>query len=349
MDSKYVPQMYNYQSMPNDCDVLILAAGFEERSYEFLSKSIFNKDAHCILIKFQYDIPENNEIYTKYVDRITECFDASRIYEVELNQSSIRNFDKDLELIIPKLPRMPGKAWIDISGMPSHAICSTLRVFRDSFPQKEQVVIYTSAKEYFPTKSEFNKHKKKRSSAVEFLPQSMAMEMSEILITESFSGHRSKEGISCLVIFAGYDVHRSAGVIDLINPSALLLLYGSPGGQNLDWRLEMSQQLHNRFESTRKCATEVVSTLNMKQSLDVLEEYYKYLYEDYDLTISPVCSKMQAVSCYLFWEKYREIQLVFPLPIGYLTDKSPKGIGKTYKTILPTRSSLFRGLKSPSE
>ena len=124
------------------------------------------------------------------------------------------------------------------------------------------------------------------------------------------------------------------GAIESINPSALLLLYGSPGNDEIKWRLELSKDLHRRFETTRKTAVEVVSTLNPQEALDTLEEYYDYLFEDYDFTVSPVCSKMQAVAVYLFWEKYKEVQLVFPMPLGYSTDRKPKGVSDTYLTYL---------------
>lgn len=159
---------------------------------------------------------------------------------------------------------------------------------------------------------------------------------------QSFSGHRSKEGVSCLAVFAGYEVHRTAGVIDNINPSMLLLLYGKPGDEKLRWRLDLSRSLHRKFESTRRTAVEEVSTLHLNESIEVLELYYQYLFEDYDFTIAPVCSKMQVVATFLFWERYREVQLVFPLPIGYATELSPKGVGRTFITELEPRNSLYR-------
>lgn len=339
-----VPLTHDYSIPLTDCDILVLAAGFEDRAYRFVTASSFNASTICVLIRFVNDIPDNEEVYSKFKSKISESFSTNNIYKIELQKKALQRFERNLDLVFKDLPRIAGKVWIDVSGMPSHVICSSLRICRSRYPDKEIVVIYTSADHYFPTKKEYIHLKEKQSEGVEFLPKGMAEEMSEVLLLESFTGHRSKNGVTCLAIFAGYDVHRSAGIIESINPSTLLILYGDPGDESLKWRHDLSRQLHHRFETTRKTATETVSTLNPDESLRILEQYYDYLIEDYDLTISPTCSKMQAVCAYLFWERHREIQLAFALPIGYATDRRPTGIGHTYKSILEPRNSLYRGI-----
>jgi hypothetical protein len=342
------PAIHNYCNDNSSCELLILAAGFEDRAFEFISKTNFSSNASCILAKFDFDITENKDIYLKFKRQLESKFSEGRLFEIEISQSKPQQFEKQLKDTLPKILPFIGEAWIDISGLPTHAICSALRISRKYFPSKEQVIVYTAAKNYFPSNNEYQKLKNSSSDGVvDFLPPTMALEMSEVLMLEGFSGHRSKEGVSCLAVFAGYDVDRSSGVIESINPSTLLLLYGTPGANDIQWRLELSKDLHKKFESTRKTATEVVSTLNPQESIDVLEEYYEYLFEDYDFTVSPVCSKMQAVAVYLFWEKYKEVQIVFPVPLGYVIDRSPQGVRETYLTYLHPKNMLFRAITPP--
>lgn len=340
---KKAPFVHNYNSTVSSCELLILAAGFEDRAFEFISKTSFSINANCILIEFKFDIDENKEVHSRFNEKVESKFSKDRIFRINIDQEFPQNFEKQLKNTLPRILPFTGEAWIDISGLPTHAICSTLRLSRKYFPNKEQIIVYTAAKEYFPTKNEYQKLKKSLSNReIDFLPPTMALEMSEVLMLEGFSGHRSKEGISCLAVFAGYDVDRSSGVIESINPSTLLLLYGTPGNDEIQWRQELSKDLHKRFESTRKTASETVSTLDPQESIDALEEYYEYLFEDYDFTVSPVCSKMQAVAVYLFWEKYKEVQIVFPMPLGYSIDRSPKGVSETYLTYLYPKNTLFR-------
>lgn len=348
---KNQPAEYFYGKEASPLDMLILAAGFEERAFNFLSNSTFNPSACCVLIGFDNDIPNNAEVYSKYAKEVDTKFKSSNIFKITLVANKLSKFEIELSSILSKVSEISGNVWVDISGMPTHIICSTLNVCRQLSSSNSQSVVYSSAKDYHPTVIEYQKLKANNPGGIEFLPKSMAREMSEVLMLESFSGHRSKEGVSCLAVFAGYEVHRTAGVIENINPSMLLLLYGNPGNEKLTWRLELSRSLHKKFESTRRTAVEEVSTLHISESIDVLELYYQYLFEDYDFTIAPVCSKMQVVATFLFWERYKEVQLVFPLPIGYSTELSPIGVGKTFITELEPRNSLYRqaNLSVPSK
>lgn len=322
--------------------LLVLSAGFEDRAIEFVSKIKLEKNTRVVLVKFENDIIDNEERYKEYFSVINKHVHESNIITVSLSQDSPRDYSIDLEKSLNVLPREINNIWLDISGMPTHAICASLQVLRSYKPAYGVNVIYTSAQSYHPNEEEFKKLKEKQAEGVEYLPSSLAREMSENLILNKFSGQRTNEGQSCLALFAGYEVHRSTGVIENVNPSMLLLLYGKPEGVGLGWRLDLSKQLHEKFEKTRKSAVEEVSTLHLKASLDCLDQYYEYIYDEYDLTIAPVCSKMHAVAAYLFWETYKEVQLIFPLPIGYATEKKAVKVGHTFLTVLEPKSSLFR-------
>jgi len=340
--------IFSYSKVPTASGLLVLSAGFEDRAFEFISKIKLDGNTSVILIKFENDLVDNNEtidnneIYEKYVSIINKQIPPKNLITVTLKQNCPRDYSSDLENSLVTLPRDITDIWLDISGMPTHMICASLQAIRSYKPTHKVNVIYTSAQSYHPNENEFTKLKEKQKEGVEYLPSSLAKEMSENLILNMFSGQRTNEGQSCLALFAGYEVHRSAGVIENVNPSMLLLLYGKPEGDGLGWRLDLSRQLHKKFEKTRKSAIEEVSTLYLKDSLHYLDLYYEYIYDEYDLTIAPVCSKMHAVAAYLFWETYREVQLIFPLPISYATEKKAGKVDRTYLTALDPQSSLFR-------
>lgn len=332
-----------------DADVFLLGAGFEDRAERFLAKASFKPDAHCILVRFDAGIAGNKETYERYGATARAKFAANNLHEVDLPAGGFREFEKQLESTLASIPRSQRSIWIDVSGLPAHVICTALRLARSIRPLEQQTVIYTAATEYNPTLAEYEELRRKSESTggkIEYLPRSMALEMGENYIPDSFSGHRTNDRRTALAVFAGYEVHRSVGVIDNINPSILLLLFGRPGDEDLSWRLDLSQELHSRFPRERKCATEIVSTLRLSESLDVLERYYNYLYDDFDLTIAPVCSKMHTVASYLFWERYKEIQLAFPLPIGYDPKNRPVGAGQTYRLDLSPARILYPNAKA---
>lgn len=340
------PLKFDYSKPIVDGGLLVLASGFEYRDKYFLKHVKLGADISVVIVDFKSNLDENEISKTSFEKMLRDMDFVKNVDHVDLDTSNPHLFESKFTRKISSLPLFSGRVYIDISGFPSHASCSVLSAIREHFPTKITSIIYTSAEQYFPTEKEYrslNKGNYSETDEIDYVPPTMALEMSDNLIPKRFCGHRSKNGVTCLVLFAGYEVHRSSGVIENINPSKLLLLYGSPGGEGIDWRCDFSKRLHLKYEASRNTAVEKVSTLDVRSSLKVLEEYYDHLFDDHDISIAPVCSKMQTVAAYLFWEKYREIQLVFPMPIGYNPKRAPKGAEMTYLTLLPPISALHSG------
>ncbi len=324
-----------------EVDILILSAGFEDRAIQVLKFAEFSEGVHCILIRYKNDIPENDRVFGEYLRLANERIGKDRTFIVEVGLSDIDGFSSRLSNLLNDLPRSLYRAALDVSGCTAYVICLVLKCLRERFPFGAQRIFYTAAKQYYPSLEEYEQMRTKAGDEdIESLPRSMALEMSRNLVLEEFAGHRSRDARSCLVIFAGYEIHRSSGVIDAVNPALLLLLYGRPGSLGIEWRTDLSKQLHRQFEKNRRTASAVVSTLDPFEAIDVLEKYYSYLTDEYDLVISPICSKMNSVAAYLFWERYGEVQLTFPLPIGYDPKNSPTGVERTFCLNLPPRRGL---------
>ncbi|WP_131541793.1 hypothetical protein [Nioella sediminis] len=322
---------------PGALDVLILASGFEERAFRILCNSEFSSDAFCLLTLFDNDSEGNAEVAEKFVNCAKEKFKSERIRTCSLKLNEVYRYQAAVRKQILDLPSSCVNVWLDVSGFPAYAICIWLQELRDCRPYEDLHVTYTSALEYVPSFDEYQKMLKDDDLDRENTPPSMAKEMSVNMTFVPFSGHLNHEGRSCLALFSGYELHRSAGVIENINPTQLLLIYGDPSSPNLSWRLEYSQKLHERYEKTRKSASAIVPTHSIEESMALLEEYYHYLIDDFDFIVSPVCSKMHTVASFLFWEKHQEVQLTFPLPIGYKSDVKPIGCGDTLHVKLPNR------------
>lgn len=318
-------------------DVFVAAAGFEDRAAAFINKAKFSDEAICILTYFDNDIEENGDVERKFHETARKKFNKNNLHFPRLNLDRIDSFKAKIRDLVLDLPQKSTSVWIDISGFPSYAICAVIEEFRSCRPYEPINIIYTSALQYSPTFEQYQKIDEMDGFETSSLPQSMAMEMSKPLTFEPFSGRLSGESQSCLALFAGYEPHRSAGIIEAINPSMLLLIYGIPSDPSFSWRESLSRKLHGRFERTRRRAVEMVGTQDVAEALRILEEYYNFLIDDYNLIISPICSKMQVIASYLFWEKYQEVKLTFPLPIGYNPDFCPVGVANTYHLHIPSR------------
>jgi len=338
----------NVVTIVDKFDIFILAAGFEDRAVKIIAEGKFHSKAHCILIRYVNNVPNNRTIYRQFLEFAQRKFTGYRTHPVPLRNTDADAFMRDLSAKLAALPRSARSIAIDVSGMPSFLVCSVLKVARDHRPREVQTVLYTSADQYVPTFAEYEQLIAENVDEIELLPNSMALEMAENLTIEAFSGHRGCSK-SCLAVLAGYEAHRTAGVVDDINPALLLLLFGNPGDPRHGWRLDLSRRLHRKYERGRRAATEVASTLEAAETLTILEEYYNYLIDDYDMFIAPIGSKMQSVAAYLFWERYGEVHLTFPLPIGYNPDHRPIGASLTYRLDLEPKRSLYRSPETERE
>lgn len=335
--------------LTEELDALLLAAGFEERAFAVLANGRFSADASCVLIRFRNSVPGNDTVFQSYLEAACEQFSRRKIHVLDLEQDHPARFERELAQLLSSLPSGARRFGIDVSGMPSYATCMALKALRRHRQQDPLIVLYTAALDYNPNRSEYDKLVARGGDEIELIPHSMALEMDENLQLDSFSGYRSQSAKSCLAILTGYEVHRANGVVEAVNPALLLLLYGRPGDKSLDWRLDLSKRLHRKFERGRRTATEIVSTLHFDEAIRVLERYYHYLIDDYDLVVAPIGSKMHTLAAYLFWEQFGEVQLMFPMPIGYDPAHRPTGVGKTYQVILEPQSLLFRTSPPPSK
>jgi hypothetical protein len=323
-------------------DGIVLAAGFEDRAYAALERGRFRPDAHCILIRFVNSITGNRTVFRRYLEIARTRFSEEFIHIVELHHDHPARLEPDLTHQLSRLPRAIRHLGLDLSGLPAYASCMALKTLRAQRAENPLTVIYTAALQYNPSRVEYDELIASSGDEIELLPHAMALEMDQNLQLDSFSGYRSQNAKTCLAILAGFEAHRANGVVEDTNPALLLLLYGKPGDPSLDWRLDLSRRLHRKFERGRRAATETVSTLQFEETVDVLERYYNYLIDDYDVVLAPIGSKMQTLAAYLFWERYGETQLMFPTPIGYDPARSPQGAGITYAVTLEPKSLLFR-------
>ena len=219
-------------NLVNGLDVLIVAAGFEERSFRVLPESRFSENAHCILLRFVSEVAVNEAVFARFLKSALEKLPRDRIHVVDLYYAEPQRLAADMASVFLELPRELRQFGLDISGMPSHAICSILKVVRDFLPEEVVKILYTAARQYVPSKAEYDELTKRNGDEIELLPKSMALEMDDNLILDAFSGYRSQNAKACLAAFAGFEVHRSTGVIEAVNPSLLLLLYGQPGDKH---------------------------------------------------------------------------------------------------------------------
>jgi hypothetical protein len=114
----------------------------------------------------------------------------------------------------------------------------------------------------------------------------------------------------------------------------------------MQWREELSRKLHSDLFANVTRAEESMVTIDIPGLCNLLEHYYSMLYDDMSIVVCPINSKLQTVASYLFWERFRDVQLCFPLPVQYLPSRSSVGSGQVFISTLPPvpQVAAFLGL-----
>lgn len=361
------------QRNADKCALLIVAAGFEERSLRVIEKMAPHLPKRLVVVQYPPGIRENDATAVRVEAVLNQLSAAVAVDTVVMDARRPDDYLQLLRATLSKCrPDAVGEAWVDVSALPMQGICTTLAAVRETLPALGVRVLYTEARAYFPTKREVAAvnslsvsldnqlrgdgsgsgavtarrapHAKGASALAPdrqdlLVMPAMSQEMSGNLIPKHFAGS-SGETATCLIVFAGYEKHRSIGVVDELNPSKLVLVFGQPQRQELKWRMAWSEKLHEQLAANRPTAREIVSTLNPLEALSMLNKFYGFMFADHNIAVAPICSKMQGVACYLFWERYRDVQLVFPLPVSYLPRRFSAGVGETYQFALPDAEEM---------
>ena len=145
--------------------------------------------------------------------------------------------------------------------------------------------------------------------------QSTALKAIHIL--PEFGGNYRPGHKTCLIVFAGHEPNRIEGLVDDYAPARLIVLYGRSPHQEFQWRTRLSKDLHTDLFSKWHLREIEISTLRLDETLATLEAEFQVIREHYDVAITPMGSKMQALAVYIFWRRHPEIQLVFTTPIKF--------------------------------
>jgi hypothetical protein len=308
----------NFIALTRSADAFICAAGFESRADRVPLAAAIVKNP--IIVKFKNGPPENEKTFNKF----TAKFAKLPGYDVcELDWARVERFEVDFERSLKKLQNITtGRIILDISALPNFAICVAVMKIRQVLPTANLILFYTEAEEYFPQKRDFERIKRaaKKQSA-DLFPEYLSSRAVSMFMPAMFSGVTLGHNDTCLLVYAGYEPHRTNCAIEATNPCKLVMIYGEPERPDLKWRLDLSKIMHVRADEQLKKTEAVSSTSNISDNLKLLLEYYDYLYDDHVICVCPINSKMQAVASALAWETYPDIQLNFPIPAEYLAGR----------------------------
>lgn len=313
--------------------LLIVAGGFEDRSRTFISKlnQKFHKVENVIIFKYTTQKEDNLPNYKYLYNKVKELHCAT-LQTIEIDGDRpigcLKVIQQQILLLNKKVKSKT--VFIDISGMPHLIALGTIHhCYQQSL---KTYVVYTEAKNYFPLKKDWKKLVKAWHSGNYDVTQRylLSAALKNIHILPEFGGIFRPSHLTCLIIFAGFEPNRVEGLVDDYAPGRLVVFYGKSPHKFFDWRTKLSKELHKDLFSRWFVREKEISTLKVNTIISALADEYKVLSSEFDISIAPQNSKMQAVAAYLFWLKHPDVQLLFTTPVKFNPSRYSKGSGKTY-------------------
>lgn len=224
---------------------------------------------------------------------------------------------------------------IDVTGLSRVAMLSILSMTHNA--KLRIIIIYTEAREYYPTKGDFRKLTKGKRSGGGFLNLSR-FEQADIL----YSGHCDVEEIPSLaglllpnyplmvIAFLTFKRGRVSAILQEYEANQRILIKSVPVRRDLAWRAQAIEVPN--FDLLDDSMVHEVETLNWRATYDFLCRLYEADNNrfKFNFVLAPLGSKMQTIGAWLFAKERSEVKVVSSTPKTLFHEKYSAGHGNTF-------------------
>ncbi len=309
-----------------DADVLVICAGFEDRALAFLKQAVAggSRCFHIIGIDYRPAVAENQVAEVR--DLATRAGAALTVITYERQEP-----EKAHEILSPAVHAR--RIYIDISGMSRLLIVQLVAACVRGRVLERVVVVYTEALVYPPTRADVEANHGKEGDYLGIL-QFLSSGVFGITIVPELSTVAMQGQPVRLVAFPSFNPSQFAAVCAEIQAAAFTIVHGTPPRRDYAWRRDAIRRL-NAIDSLQEKEEFDVSTLDYRETLQLLLTIYGEHGDVEKIVISPTGSKMQAVAVGLACGYLRDIQIVYPTPRSFPTpSKYTTGAAETYQLAL---------------
>lgn len=208
-------------------------------------------------------------------------------------------------------------------------------------------VLYAEAEIYHPTLEAFN------SDHAQWIADGpLGLEQGVELVEASFTypGQHIDALPQCVVLFPSFRRERSASVISHVDPSLLVSpgdqlvwIIGVPHLEKDQWRVDAMRAIN----AIRPDAVQYeVSTFDYRDTLRRLELIYRDKWERFNISVSPIGSKLQALGTALVCYLHPDIRLVFAVPKVYNAAQWSEGCREVWQVDMGSMATVRARLDS---
>ncbi len=332
--------------LQRDFDLWIGALGFEDRC-RAVAKALGNGGSACklALICAYGTNPDQNSTQEKGLLEDLDRFSQEREWVEADHQSLFDRLRSRLRELRTEAERPLRIGW-DISVSSNRLILNLGRILLEGDGELE--IFYTEAATYFPTQDEYDADPGRWNDG-----DRMGLDRGTLNVRTSnaFPGEHSAQLANRLVIIPGYNRDRVRKVISNVDSQFLIemeaapisWLVGAPHSEDDAWRERALTEIH---DIPSKHESQPVSTFDYAEALRVLERIHRRWGLDYNMTLAPMGSKMQALGCVLFCVARPDVRIMFAQPEEYNTARYTAGVRTCWSIDVGRVDNLVRKLMS---
>jgi hypothetical protein len=126
-----------------------------------------------------------------------------------------------------------------------------------------------------------------------------------------------------LVVLLGFEGYRSLALLDYNEPHSALALIGDPNGNESGGYIAQARENNHLFLDHYMISQAIIPSIDHpKRIAEYIESSISNFFndvedrniDDFNIYASVLGTKIQSIGLYLFWLKYKNVQLIYPNP-----------------------------------
>lgn len=314
-------------------DILIVCAGFEDRTKKVLEQIIERKVEGILVVVVMYKpiISENKS--NELLDLCKEGNIETKVITYDREHPDGAGID-----IFNNISNHEGNLWIDISGMSRLLILQLINKLKErKIEFSSMKILYSEAEEYPPTQTQVTKALEERKDGHSDLSMFLSSGVFDVSILPELSSISLQGQPVRMIVFPTFSYDQLLALRTIIQPSYTTIINGEPPSENNLWRLDAIHRL-NEIDNIIHKEEYTVSTLDYRETYKLITELYAQYGSLEKLVIAPIGSKMQTVGLALVRVHLNDMQIVYPTPKSFI---DPGAYTKGVKTIYSLDISEF--------
>ena len=316
--------------------ILVTAAGFEDRALVASEIIVSDKKGHALILKYKpYDKRNKLKVVIEALKKKCLKIDENKDV-IEFNRYDPEIFAAVLQkrLVQKKVQRVI----LDISAMSKLAQLLCLNVCWGL--NLDVSVFYAEAAKKGPEEKEFEvarENKNLHQPSIQIYTG-----VHDVIHVTGLSSVAMQGQPSAAIVFMSFNELLTQSLLNTVYPSRLFLI--NSRSPKWSWRekaiawiheqlrgewQESDNPLNKQAENEIRLPQRSVSTVDYKETVQVLLELYWQLSADHRILLAPTGTKIQTLGCFLVKAMHPDIHIEYPTPKGFL-DTYSKGIGKKW-------------------